>query len=488
MANRKSYKVDESFLEKISIGAAATTRVFSHLESLGHNPIELERGSMSYKIWKEIKIKRLRVPDLLCVNCAKRIESRGKTNLEITMSHSFASPERGWDAGLNSEDYVALVKCVKIGERPIDWSTKEPVQYISVSDMSKAFKAGQTITERPKGATEGFEARITWPSSKANAGGQIYSIENGKVKYKRDIDSRSISLSLQKKGRGLTPLVRINERVVENQIIASVVPVALELPCNNITNETFYQSLLASTSLADRYSAAKVLHLFPSDTTTHLLKERVMDEKEHIYVRLEAASSLLKMKDRSALPFFESAIKDEYLQNRLETTIILGEIRNDEACSLLIKALLDKKQHPEIRAGAAWSLGELDNSKALSALVKVFNEVEYNIKAEAARALKKLSDKYPGDVVNMFPESNEQERAGVAWALSKSGRFNIEDLIPVLVDDEARKWTAWIIGTQDQVKYVNEIEKIKEIDSELYFAVTVLWKILSSWVSDLNIY
>ena len=45
MANRRSFKSDESFLEKISIGAVGTRHVLQDLAEQGHNPIELERGS-----------------------------------------------------------------------------------------------------------------------------------------------------------------------------------------------------------------------------------------------------------------------------------------------------------------------------------------------------------------------------------------------------------------------------------------------------------
>ena len=57
-----------------------------------------------------------------------------------------------------------------------------------------------------------------------------------------------------------------------------------------------------------------------------------------------------------------------------------------------------------------------------------------------------------------------------------------------MVDDEARKWVAWIIGTQNEAKYINQIEDLKNKDKEVYFAVTVLWKILSSWIEGLDIY
>ena len=120
-----TFKRDDSFLEKISIGAVGTQKVFEHLKQDDHIPIELERGSMSYKIWKKIKIKRIRVPDILCVNNGIRIESRAKTKLEITMSHSVSDPERGWDSGLKDNDYVALVVCKKIGERAVDWLAEE---------------------------------------------------------------------------------------------------------------------------------------------------------------------------------------------------------------------------------------------------------------------------------------------------------------------------------------------------------------------------
>src|SRR2546427_12488531 len=107
----KSFKTDESFLEKIAIGATGARRTFQDLRSQGHDPIELERGSMSFKIWKAIKIKRVRVPDILCLRCAHRVESRAKTRVEVSMSHSSTAQDRGWDFGLEDQDRVAIVHC-----------------------------------------------------------------------------------------------------------------------------------------------------------------------------------------------------------------------------------------------------------------------------------------------------------------------------------------------------------------------------------------
>lgn len=69
-----NFKADWSFLQKISMGAVASRAVVDKLNSCGHEVIELERYSTSNKIWST-KIKRLRLPDLICLKCGKRIES-----------------------------------------------------------------------------------------------------------------------------------------------------------------------------------------------------------------------------------------------------------------------------------------------------------------------------------------------------------------------------------------------------------------------------
>lgn len=488
MNNKRAFKTDESFLEKISIGAIGTKKVNKDLEKKGHFPIELERGSTSFKIWKEIKIKRVRVPDILCINCGTRIESRAKTKLEISMSHSFSTQERGWDFGLKDSDFVALVKCVKTGDRPVDWRAYPLIQYIPVGSLRRAFNEGKVTSEKPKGATEGFEVRLTWPSAIASSDGEISNITETKIQYKRNVDNRIITLNLTKNGVKLSPIVKLNEQINESQILACVSPVFRDFDCKKDHTARNYIEMLNSPSLSERYAAAKALSYFKSKESIADLIKKMNDEREHIYIRLEAASSLLKMGQKESLSFFEKVLIDSYLANRLECVIILSEISGAESCNLLVKTLLDQHQHPEIRAGAAWSLGELGNKQALNALVTVFNEVEMGIRIEAARALVKLNESSANEVMKFILKSNELQRAGISWSLSKSGNFSISDLLPLMVDDDARKWVAWIIGTQKEERYINQIEELKNKDAEVYFAVTVLWKILSSWVNGLEVY
>ena len=199
MPNAYAFKSDTSFLEKISMGAIGTQRVFENLCEQGHRPIELERGSMSYKIWKSIKIKRIRVPDILCINCNRRVESRAKTQLQISMSHSHSDPERSWDHGLEDGDLVALVLCRKAGGSPIAWVADRLVQYVSVEKLRAAQHSGLVVDVRPKGAEEGFEARLTWPASVASASGSIVAVTDERLQYRPASGSgRVVTLQLNK--------------------------------------------------------------------------------------------------------------------------------------------------------------------------------------------------------------------------------------------------------------------------------------------------
>lgn len=482
-----AFKTDESFLEKISMGAAATQRTFADLESQGHQPLELERGSMSFKVWKAIKIKRLRVPDILCLRCGHRVESRGKRKLEITMSHSMRLAARGWDAGLDDEDMVALVACERSGPRPIDWRASELVQYVPVRPLRDAFHADRVSLQRPKGAGEGFEVRITWPAAVAEENGIVEIADEGALVYRQEDGTRK-RLRLGRKGGTLVPAVAVGEAVRRSQILAAVVPVLRTFPCAGGATIDSYLQLIASTAEADRYTAAKALGRFDEPAAAAALTERVRDGREHVYVRLEAAAGLMRRGSDEARAFFAATLQDDYLERRLEAVIVLGEVGTPEAAALLVATLASADQPSEIRAGAAWALGQVGGRDALPAIVESFDALDLGIRVEAARALARIARGHTPEVLQQFTASAPERRPGIAWAVSTAGVFRVADLLPALVDADARHWVAYILGTQEQTRLVAEIEDLSRQDPEVYFAVTVLWKIVSSWVYGLEEY
>ncbi|WP_302018565.1 HEAT repeat domain-containing protein [Paraprevotella clara] len=479
-----SFKTDESFLEKISIGVIGTQQVFSVLQRQGHKPIELERGSMNYKIWKKIKIKRIRVPDILCVDNGIRVESRAKTKLEISMSHSSSDPDRGWDFGMKETDYVAIVICEKNGSEPVDWIADNLVQFISIKALREAEKEQKVIFVKPKGAEEGFEARINWPACIATSKGEIIEIDKT-IKYRTE-EGRIKWVGLTKGGKRLSPLVKIGDKVQPNQILASVVNISQTIP-DTIVNSNFFLANLSSLILSERYAAAKALSYFNEKKVISSLLNKLTDKDEHIYVKLEVAASLCRL-GADGYTFIRECLKDTYLQNILEAVIVLAEIKTDTANKILCNVLLDESFDPEIRAGAAWGLGEQQNKSALTSLIASFNSIDKNVKIEAARALGKLTSNYSNEILSAFNIATPNEMPGIAWALTKSNSINIYHFLDNLNSLEARQWISYIIGMQGEEKYISEIERLKNKDPEVYFAVTLLWKITTSWINGLKEY
>lgn len=117
-----------------------------------------------------------------------------------------------------------------------------------------------------------------------------------------------------------------------------------------------------------------------------------------------------------------------------------------------------------------------------------FTAIDKNVRIEAARALAKLASVYKPEVLDSFAMGTEDKRPGIAWALSKSGYLSIDDILKVLVDEDARQWASFILGYQEPQQYIYEIERLKEQDAEVYFATTVLWKVINSWVYNLEVY
>ena len=491
MAN--NFKSDDSFLRKLAVGAAGTNATIKQLRAMGFNPIELERGSTGFKIWKKIKIKRVRVPDILCLNTGMRFESRGKTKLEISMSHSLNDPKRAWDAGMRDDDLVSIVVFEQSDDSPIDLKQISPVHFVSVREMRKAFAARQVSITQPKGVEEGSEIRVMWTCAAANQRSVVQSVETGRVSLIPIPEARrqTIQLSRAKGKLTLQPQVKVGETVGANQIVASVVPVniALQLPAS--VDEAYFADKLASVNLSERYAAAKALRYRGYSTAKPVLKSRVTDAEEDIYVQLEAAAALAAYDDPSGWQFIENKLRSSAmmvpLETQLETVIVSSEIPNSRSEQLLIEVLEDSQRDDELRAGAAWALGQFATTTSATALVDTFDSNPLEIKVEAARALLRIAEPQTTHLIAMLKSGDPTKRDGISWVLARTGKFNPLEMVAG-ADENLRRWISYIVGFGKEKFVQSEVETICKADPEVYFAASVLWQIVASWVNDLREY
>ena len=91
----------------LAVGAVGAQAVQQHLNSLGHDVIELERGSLATRIWRDVKRKRVRIPDLCCTRCGVRIESReDERGLEyVALAQRRGASLALWNAGFGLDRF-----------------------------------------------------------------------------------------------------------------------------------------------------------------------------------------------------------------------------------------------------------------------------------------------------------------------------------------------------------------------------------------------
>lgn len=465
----------------------------ARLRDMGFNPIELERGSTGFKIWKKIKIKRVRVPDILCLNTGLRFESRGKTKLEISMSHSLSDPKRAWDAGMRDDDFVSIVVFEQKDDSPVDLKQISPVHFASVNDMRNAFVGEQVSITKPKGVEEGSEIRVMWICAAARHRSKVFAVEPNKVSLTPipEAGRQTIQLSRSKGKITLLPQVEAGDIVEANQIVASVVRVTTNLECPQSVEEAYFIDKLASVNLSERYAAAKALRYRGYTNAKPVLESRMNDADEDIYVQLEAAAALAAYDDPNGWEFIENKLRSPVmtvpLETQLETVIVASEIPKERSENILIEVLQDSQRDAELRAGAAWALGQFASATSATALVDTFNSSMLEVKIEAARALLRIAEPQIPHLVDLLKNGDHNKRDGISWALARVGNFNPSEIVAG-ADDNLRRWISYIVGYGKDNFIQPDVEAICNADPEVYFAASVLWQIVASWVHDLKEY
>lgn len=289
----------------------------------------------------------------------------------------------------------------------------------------------------------------------------------------------------------LKPQVKVGDAVEVNQIVAAVVPVSTTLTRPPSVEEAYFIERLTSVNLSERYAAAKALRYRGYTTAKPVLEARMNDSAEYIYVQLEAAAALAAYDDPQGWDFMEHKLRSPAmtvpLEAQLETLIVASEIPKERSERLLVEVLQNSERDDELRAGAAWSLGQFASATSAKALVDTFNSSTLEIKIEAARALLRIAEPQVPHLLDLLKTSEPAKRDGISWALARTGKFNPADMVAG-TDDNLRRWISYIVGHGKDKFIQADVEAICKADPEVYFAASVLWQIVASWVNNLKEY
>lgn len=112
----------------------------------------------------------------------------------------------------------------------------------------------------------------------------------------------------------------------------------------------------------------------------------------------------------------------------------------DGACEVLSQIMLDKGSALEVRCGAAWALGEMNDKRAAPSLMKLFGERPHALLDAAALALGKIE--VPGLVPQLLTQYLAGEEKTNLWAgraLDKlTNPVYIKELLPLLKHKEQK--------------------------------------------------
>jgi hypothetical protein len=491
---RLSLKPDSSFFRKIAIGAVGTRAICHDLEQHGHDVQELERGSLDTKIWKEVKRKRVRIPDLICVKCGLRVESRAKVAAKLTMSHS-DDEERAWDYGMVDADVVAFPVCDVADEAYwsagqlaqqvsywherswVRWNAKPFINYIRI----KEFRAAPFLKERPKGVTEGSETIISWPSIFSTVNGHVDLIEDHRIVIKPLSGSRR---SWRFRG-GVQPVVQRGQQVFENQLLASTVKPELPVTCSAVISDEYMGMLISSRERTQRFTGVKLARLNRHAVHAAAIRDLEADDEEDVYIRLEAAAYLVSVMGEAAASVFTPYLESTDEQRQLEAVIALGESRANDAVALLSALLADTDQPYFMRSAAAWCLGQIGDTEAAKQLIQSFRDVNANIRDEALDGITSIGNDATAILLAGITEVDQSIAAGCAEALRRRSlpKEAIEEAVRQLRGPQTSPWTVWLLGNLPKDEVAPLIAKLQDKSPELHFALTLLWAFTESWIA-----
>jgi hypothetical protein len=403
------FKTDSSFLKFLTMGAVAVRSTLTVMFEAGFQPIELERCCTSNKIWST-KVKRLRLPDILCVRTDVRVEVRAKSDLKIRMSDAPDNPDRRWDVGLRDHDLVAFVACSS-DEGHV--TVLGPPVFFSTADLRAAVDS--TKLGPPKSASEGAERDREWASTVPSDSGEVAAVTDDKIGTLL-ASGRRQSYQL----RGKRAYVAAGDKFIGGaSIIAGVVP-RLAPVAQLRSRQWDCKAALASQDPGDRYAAAKAVphalgaKIWGEDALWRAIKKETDDR-----VSLEMTASAARLGAPLGMEGISSVIgKHGRADLRMEAVLILAELGTPAAAKELARvAKAPEFAGDELRQAAVWGLGKT-GTRSYHRLVEFITDED---EAVALHAIGAFGPDTPSavvdDLVSILVRDEPRARAAASAAL-----------------------------------------------------------------------
>jgi hypothetical protein len=348
------FKEDVSFARFVTMGAIGTAHVARDLsDRFGHRPVELERYSMANKVWTQVKVKRLRIPDLVCLLCGRRVESRAKSKLEIKLSDS-ETVGREWHAGgMRPDDLYAFLR-VDLDADPV--RVGRPTYFTGAGLRS-------VVDSAPRGdrkaVSQGSEVDRKWPAWAPGWDGTLVGTDDAGQVLARTLAGGERTYRQSATWPYVYLYLAPGDRFVAYEtVVAGVVPPPATVQCPGPHWDIATD--LQSSDETTRYAAVKAIGMTGMQSLSADLADIVDNPAEDWRLRLEALGSLARLDPDQWLPALAKVAADVGgpPTTQMEAVFILSELPDPAATAALAtvaEPAVSRKD--EIRSAAVWGLG-----------------------------------------------------------------------------------------------------------------------------------
>ena len=470
------FKTDTSFLKYLTMGAVGVRSVIDALRAQGFEPIELERYCGSNKLWMT-KLKRLRLPDLLCIRSGLRLEVRAKSALEIKMSDAPGNAERTWDAGLRDDDLIAFIV---VQERGAGFAAASPPALFSVATLRAS--AGLSKLGEPKSADEGAERGRTWGSVVPKRPGVVTAVDSGRLVVRHSGDGRPERPQTYKLS-GRHSYVKVGDKFEAGTAFLAGLPASMASLGPYRARAYAPLAELESPNAIDRYAAAKAIrHRGNRDVAVQAALDAQMFVEMDERVRLEIAAASAGLGSGLGQEYISQELRDgERADLKMEAVLILTEIGDGFARQELKFVAQDPRYRgQEIRQAALWGLGK----KGLKAYADLVAFVADEDEQVAMHAITAFGNDAPQQVVHALVAELVGGDPRKAAAASEALRVVGSDLVArELVDAATGPNSDWVVATLGRMPSQSVARAITSGDLRTRVAPLLLLGADANWLA-----
>ena len=348
-----------------------------------------------------------------------RVESRAKSKLKIMLSHSDA-PDRQWDAGgMRGEDLFAFL----LTDIDSDPPRRGPVVFFS----TEALRCSITSAKRsaPKAASEGSEVTLTWPCWVPTKPGQFVRVDRvdneDRIVYK-GANGRVHRYWQCKNWAGPTVVYSKPGEIFQGgeRVLAGVVEQKSDPVCPGDLWDL--AAALDSRDDVEQYAAVKAAGVLGRHEHVDVLSRLGDDAQVDWRIRLEARVALARLEPDTWIGKIKQQILEPAsgVDQQMEAVLAMSELPHDDAAQALADIAAQSSLPSELRAAAAWGLGQGMASQP-ELLLDRFVDAEPLVALHAIAAVDELSEDLRDKLVSWLADG-DAIRAPIAAQLFQRHR------------------------------------------------------------------